>query len=55
MTELDSLDRRLLSMMQQDARLPAEEMGASIGLSGSAVLRRLKRLRDLGVIEPVRQ
>ena len=26
-------------------------MGAEVGLSGSAILRRLKRLRDLGVIQ----
>ena len=47
---LDSLDRRILALLQRDARLPAETIGAEIGLSASAVQRRLARLREDGVI-----
>lgn len=47
---LDSFDRRILAIVQQDARRPAESVGAEVGLSGSAVQRRLARLRDGGVI-----
>lgn len=47
---LDRLDRRILALLQRDARLPAETIGAEIGLSASAVQRRLARLRDDGVI-----
>ena len=50
MSELDSFDLALLAQVQCDARASAEELGAAVGLSGSAVLRRLKRLRDTGVI-----
>jgi Lrp/AsnC family leucine-responsive transcriptional regulator len=48
--ELDSFDLALLAQVQRDARASAEELGAVVGLSGSAVLRRLNRLRDTGVI-----
>ena len=49
--ELDSFDLRLLAQVQRDARTTAEDLGAAVGLSGSAVLRRLKRLRETGVID----
>lgn len=47
---LDSFDRTILALLQRDARLPAETIGARIGLSASAVQRRLARLREDGVI-----
>jgi Lrp/AsnC family transcriptional regulator, leucine-responsive regulatory protein len=49
--ELDALDRKILARYQADARLAAEAIGAEVGLSTAAVHRRLKRLRDGGVIE----
>lgn len=48
--KLDRLDRRILALLQRDARLPAEAIGAEVGLSASAVQRRLARLREDGVI-----
>jgi DNA-binding Lrp family transcriptional regulator len=48
--KLDALDRRILVLLQRDARLSAEAIGAEVGLSASAVQRRLARLRDDGVI-----
>jgi Lrp/AsnC family transcriptional regulator, leucine-responsive regulatory protein len=48
--ELDKLDRRLLAILQKDARRPAELMGADVGLSASAVQRRIVRMREEGVI-----
>lgn len=48
--ELDKLDRRILAIVQKDVRRPAELIGAEIGLSASAVQRRMTRLRDGGVI-----
>lgn len=48
---LDSLDRAILARLQLDARETCEVMGAKVGLSASAVLRRIKRLEDSGVIE----
>lgn len=48
--ELDDFDRRLLTLVQSDAGQTAERLAASVGLSPSAVQRRLKRLREAGVI-----
>lgn len=48
--ELDKFDRGILSILQVDARRPAELIGTQIGLSASAVQRRLARLRQEGVI-----
>jgi DNA-binding Lrp family transcriptional regulator len=47
---LDELDRKILALVQQDARRPAEAIGAEIGLSASAVQRRITRLREEAVI-----
>ncbi|OZI52033.1 Lrp/AsnC family transcriptional regulator [Bordetella genomosp. 5] len=47
---LDDFDRRILDLLQQDALLPAERIGADVGLSASAVQRRIARLRSDGVI-----
>jgi len=48
--ELDKFDRRILAIVQRDARRSAETIGADIGLSASAVQRRMARLREDGVI-----
>lgn len=48
--DLDSFDLRLLALVQQDARQSTESLAAEVGLSAAAVQRRLKRLRDAGVI-----
>ncbi|MBW3568416.1 MAG: Lrp/AsnC family transcriptional regulator [Proteobacteria bacterium] len=48
--ELDRFDRRLLNLVQQDAAQTTEHLAAQVGLSASAVQRRLRRLREEGVI-----
>ncbi|WP_233840403.1 Lrp/AsnC family transcriptional regulator [Dyella sp. 2HG41-7] len=48
--ELDKTDRRILAILQKDARRPAELIGADVGLSASAVQRRIVRLREDGII-----
>ncbi|HSV51230.1 MAG TPA: Lrp/AsnC family transcriptional regulator [Burkholderiaceae bacterium] len=47
---LDALDRQILALYQRDTRVPSEQIGARVGLSAAAVQRRLKRLRESGVI-----
>jgi Lrp/AsnC family transcriptional regulator, leucine-responsive regulatory protein len=47
---LDAFDRDILRWVQRDARATGEDIGADIGLSAAAVQRRLKRMRQLGVI-----
>jgi DNA-binding Lrp family transcriptional regulator len=47
---LDELDRKLLDLLQNDAARPLHELGDEVGLSASAVQRRLARYRSSGVI-----
>jgi Lrp/AsnC family leucine-responsive transcriptional regulator len=49
--DLDAFDRKILARWQHDTRLAAERIGAEVGLSAAAVQRRLKRLRETGVVE----
>lgn len=48
--DLDPFDRRLLNLLQEDAGLTADRLAESVALSPSAIQRRIKRLRDQGVI-----
>ena len=57
--ELDSFDHALLREMQIDNQTPARVLAERVGLSQSAVLRRLRRLRaekiitaDISVVDP---
>lgn len=47
---LDRFDHALLALVQQDNQTPARLLAEQVGLSESAVLRRLRRLRREGVI-----
>ena len=47
---LDATDHRLLDAVQRDSRLSAERLADTVGLSVSAVQRRLIALRRSGVI-----
>ena len=48
--ELDRFDRQLLNLVQQDSAQTAERLAEQVGLSPSAIQRRLKRMREQGVI-----
>lgn len=50
MSEPDRFDLALLDLLQHDARQSGEALGAKVGLSASAVQRRLKALREAGHI-----
>ena len=47
----DEIDRKLLDLLQNDAARPLYELGDRVGLSPSAVQRRLSRYRASGVID----
>lgn len=49
--ELDSIDRKLLDLLQTDAKLPYAKLGKRIGISSSGVHKRIKKLADAGVIK----
>ena len=48
---LDKLDRAILRSLQHNGRETYDVIGEQVGLSPSAVLRRVKRLEDAGVID----
>ena len=48
---LDKLDKAILRCLQQNGRETYDVIGETVGLSASAVLRRVKRLEDAGVID----
>jgi Lrp/AsnC family leucine-responsive transcriptional regulator len=50
MTDLDTIDRRILALLQEDGRLPAVELAERIGLSPTSTGERLRRLQKDGVI-----
>ncbi len=50
MEALDKLDSDILRILQADGRASYEQMAESVALSPSAVLRRVKRLEEAGVI-----
>jgi Lrp/AsnC family transcriptional regulator, leucine-responsive regulatory protein len=50
MIKLDEFDRRLIELVRQNNLEPARTLADKVGLSLSAVLRRLRRLRDEKVI-----
>ena len=47
---LDKLDRAILRRLQDDGRETYESIGEQVGLSASAVLRRVKRLEEVRAI-----
>jgi Lrp/AsnC family leucine-responsive transcriptional regulator len=51
MQALDKLDRHILRSLQADGRATYDQIAEVVGLSPSAVLRRVKRLEEVGVID----
>jgi Lrp/AsnC family transcriptional regulator, leucine-responsive regulatory protein len=47
---MDAVDRRILSILQQDARITIAALAERVRLSASPCLRRLRRLEDEGLI-----
>ncbi|MER9707570.1 Lrp/AsnC family transcriptional regulator [Mesorhizobium sp. M0204] len=47
----DRVDARILELVQKNNRLTSEAIGEQVGLSATACQRRLKRLREEGIIE----
>jgi Lrp/AsnC family leucine-responsive transcriptional regulator len=47
---LDPTGKQLLILLQEDARLSYSELGRQVGLSVTAVIERIRRLEDAGLI-----
>jgi Lrp/AsnC family transcriptional regulator len=50
MVEIDSLDRKILRLLQNEAEISATAIGERIGASQATVWRRIQRMRDDGLI-----
>jgi DNA-binding Lrp family transcriptional regulator len=48
---LDSIDARILDLIQHDASLSVAEIAERVGLSSSPCWRRIKRLEEVGIIQ----
>ena len=48
---IDAIDRQLLALLQRDASLSNQALAEQVHTSPPTCLRRVKRLRDLGLIE----
>jgi Lrp/AsnC family transcriptional regulator for asnA, asnC and gidA len=48
--QIDSLDRKILSILTKNARIPFLEVARACNISGAAVHQRVQRLIKLGVI-----
>lgn len=47
---LDTFDRQILDLVQRDSGRTAEDLAGEVALSPSAIQRRIRRLKDAGVI-----
>ena len=54
MTDLDSINRRLLTELHGDPRMTMSELARRVGMSPPAVTERVQRLRETGVISGFR-
>lgn len=50
MRTLDRIDRRILALLQENARRSNKELAAAVGLAPSTCSERVKRLEDEGVL-----
>ncbi|HLM02376.1 MAG TPA: Lrp/AsnC family transcriptional regulator [Pyrinomonadaceae bacterium] len=47
---MDSIDWKILKELQQDARISYAELGRRVGLTTPAVIERVRKLEDAGII-----
>lgn len=48
--EIDEIDKRLLQLLQTNARMSVTELAERVNLSATPCARRIKRLEDTGII-----
>jgi len=48
---IDRIDRRILSILQEDCTIPVAEIGRRVGLSTTPCWRRIQKLEEDGVIQ----
>ncbi|MFZ5707759.1 MAG: Lrp/AsnC ligand binding domain-containing protein [Pseudomonadota bacterium] len=50
---LDQIDRKILNTLQRDGRITNQDLAAQAGISPSACLDRLRKLREQGYIDDI--
>lgn len=50
---MDRIDQKLLNLLQRDAGRTNADLAAEVGLSPSSCLRRVRRLRESGIIDRI--
>lgn len=50
MDKIDNLDRKILKIIMQNARIPSKDVAVRCGVSRAAVHQRIQRMVDTGVI-----
>ena len=48
---LDYLDKKILRMISEDARIPFLEVARACNVSGAAIHQRIQKLQTLGIIK----
>ena len=51
---IDMLDRRILALVMNDARMPLSDISTKLSVSNATIHVRLEKLRNLGVIKGVK-
>ena len=51
MKALDKIDKKLLTLLQEDAKQSTKELALKVGLSASPTFERIKRLEQSGLIK----
>ena len=50
MEKIDNLDRKILKIVMQNARIPSKDVAVECGVSRAAIHQRIQRMVDLKVI-----
>ena len=50
MEKLDNLDKKILNIVMENARIPSKDIAAQCGVSRAAIHQRIQRLIDMKVI-----
>lgn len=48
--DLDAIDLQILRILQEHCKMPLAKIGEKVGLSAPAIVERIKKLEDVGVI-----
>ncbi len=49
--QIDDIDKKILSYLVKDARIPFLEIARECGISGAAIHQRVKKMEEAGIIE----